>query len=203
MDKYEFNIKIDKMKKAVERKDYATAAKVADGLNWEKSTNAKVLMMIAQVYEKLERYSDARSALSVVYHRVPVGKRIVYKLTELSVKCGDLDEATDLYREFQEIAPNDPSKLILAYRISTAREEPLEKRISILEAYRRREFDEKWSYELATLYQQAGKADECVSLCDEIILWFGVGPYVDRAMNLKTKFAPLSPEQEEKRVNRE
>lgn len=203
MDKYEFNIKIDKMKKAVERKDYATAAKVADSLNWEKSTNAKVLMMIAQVYEKLERYSDARSALSVVYHRVPVGKRIVYKLTELSVKCGDLDEATDLYREFQEIAPNDPSKLILAYRISTAREESLEKRISILEAYRRREFDEKWSYELATLYQQAGKADECVALCDEIILWFGVGPYVDRAMNLKTTFTPLSPEQEEKRANRQ
>ncbi len=203
MDKYEFNIKVEKMKKAADRKDYATAAKVADSLNWEKSTNAKILMMIAQIYEKEERYSDARSALTVVYNRVPVGKRIVYKLTELSIKCGDLDEAMDLYREFQEIAPNDPSKLILAYRISVARGEPLEKQIAILEAYSRREFDEKWSYELATLYQQAGKADECVALCDEIILWFGIGPYVDKAMTLKTNFAPLSPEQEEKRANRE
>lgn len=202
MDKYEFNIKVEKMKKAADRKDYATAAKVADGLNWEKSTNAKILMMIAQIYEKEERYRDARSALTVVYNRVPVGKRIVYKLTELSIKCGDLDEAMDLYREFQEIAPNDPSKLILAYRLSVARGEPVEKQIAILEAYNRREFDEKWSYELATLYQQAGKADECVALCDEIILWFGIGPYVDKAMTLKTNFAPLSPEQEEKRANR-
>lgn len=203
MDKYEFNIKVEKMKKAADRKDYATAAKVADSLNWEKSTNAKILMLIAQIYEKEERYRDARSALTVVYNRVPVGKRIVYKLTELSIKCGDMEEAQDLYREFQEIAPNDPSKLILAYRISVANGDPLEKQIAILEAYSRREFDEKWSYELATLYQQAGKADECVALCDEIILWFGVGPYVDRAMTLKTNFAPLSPEQEEKRANRE
>ena len=203
MDKYELNIKIEKMKKAADRKDYATAAKVADSLNWEKSTNAKILMLIAQIYEKQERYSDARSALTVVYNRVPVGKRVVYKLAELSIKCGEIDEAIDLYREFQEIAPNDPSKLILAYRISVANGEPIEKQISILEAYSRREFDEKWSYELATLYQQAGRSDDCVALCDEIILWFSVGPYVDKAMTLKTQFAPLSPEQEEKRTNRE
>lgn len=203
MDKYELNIKIEKMKKAADRKDYATAAKVADSLNWEKSTNAKILMLIAQIYEKEERYSDARSALTVVYNRVPVGKRVVYKLAELSIKCGEIDEAMDLYREFQEIAPNDPSKLILAYRISVANGEPIEKQISILEAYNRREFDEKWSYELATLYQQAGRSDDCVALCDEIILWFSVGPYVDKAMTLKTQFAPLSPEQEEKRTNRE
>ena len=143
MDKYELNIKIEKMKKAADRKDYATAAKVADSLNWEKSTNAKILMLIAQIYEKEERYSDARSALTVVYNRVPVGKRVVYKLAELSIKCGEIDEAMDLYREFQEIAPNDPSKLILAYRISVANGEPIEKQISILEAYNRREFDEK------------------------------------------------------------
>ncbi len=203
MDKYELNIKIEKMKKAADRKDYATAAKVADSLNWEKSTNAKILMLIAQIYEKQERYNDARSALTVVYNRVPVGKRVVYKLAELSIKCGDIDEAMDLYREFQEIAPNDPSKLILAYRISVANGEPIEKQISILEVYNRREFDEKWSYELATLYQQAGRSDDCVALCDEIILWFSVGPYVDKAMTLKTQFAPLSPEQEEKRTNRE
>lgn len=203
MDKYELNIKIEKMKKAADRKDYTTAAKVADSLNWEKSTNAKILMLIAQIYEKEERYSDARSALTVVYNRVPVGKRVVYKLAELSIKCGEIDEAMDLYREFQEIAPNDPSKLILAYRISVANGEPIEKQISILEAYNRREFDEKWSYELATLYQQAGRSDDCVALCDEIILWFSVGPYVDKAMTLKTQFAPLSPEQEEKRTNRE
>ncbi|MBQ8815352.1 MAG: tetratricopeptide repeat protein [Lachnospiraceae bacterium] len=203
MDKYEFNIKVEKMKKAVDRKDYTTAARLADSLGWERSTNAKVLMMIAQIYEKLERYADARNALTAVYNRVPVGKRIVYKLAELAVKCDDVEEALDLYREYQEIAPNDPTKLILAYKISTARGDDLEKRISILEAYRRRDFDEKWAYELATLYQQAGKGSECVALCDEIILWFGVGPYVDRAMTLKVAYEPLTPEQEERRANRD
>lgn len=203
MDKYEFNIKVEKMKKAVDRKDYLTAAKVADSINWERSTNAKVLMMIAQIYEKQERYTEARSALTEVYNRVPVGKRIVYKLTELAVKCNDIDEALDLYHEYQEIAPTDPSKLILAYKIATARGDDLEKRISILEAYRRRDFDEKWAYELATLYQQAGRGADCVAICDEIILWFGVGPYVDRAMTLKVAYAPLTPEQEEKRAHKD
>ena len=203
MDKYEFKIKVEKMKKAVDRKDYLTAAKVADSINWERSTNAKVLMMIAQIYEKQERYTEARSALTAVYNRVPVGKRIVYKLAELAVKCNDLDDALELYREYQEIAPNDPSKLTLAYKISTARGDALDKRISILEAYRRRDFDEKWAYELATLYQQAGRGADCVAICDEIILWFGVGPYVDRAMTLKVAYAPLTPEQEEKRAHKD
>lgn len=203
MDKYEFNIKVEKMKKAVDRKDYLTAAKLADSINWERSTNAKVLMMIAQIYEKQERYTEARNALTAVYNRVPVGKRIVYKLAELAIKCDDLDDALDLYHEYQELAPNDASKLVLAYKISTARGDDLEKRISILEAYRRRDFDERWAYELATLYQQAGRGADCVSICDEIILWFGVGPYVDRAMTLKVAYAPLTPEQEERRTHKD
>ena len=203
MDKYEFNIKVEKMKKAMDRNDYATAARVADGLGWERSTNAKVLMMVSQIYEKQERYTEARNALTAVYNRVAVSKRIIYQLAELSVKCGDIDEALALYKEYQEIAPNDPTKLILAYKISTARGDDLEKRISILEAYRRREFEEKWAYELETLYQQAGRGSDCVALCDEIILWFGVGPYVDKAMTLKVAYEPLTPEQEDRRTNKD
>lgn len=203
MDKYEFNIKVEKMKKAMDRKDYATAARVADGLGWERSTNAKVLMMVSQIYEKQERYTEARNALTAVYNRVAVSKRIIYQLAELCVKCNDIDEALALYKEYQEIAPNDPTKLILAYKISTARGDDLEKRISILEAYRRREFEEKWAYELATLYQQAGRGSDCVALCDEIILWFGVGTYVDKAMTLKVAYEPLTPEQEDRRTNKD
>ena len=203
MDKYEFNIKVEKMKKAMDRKDYVTAARVADGLGWERSTNAKVLMMVSQIYEKQERYAEARSALTAVYNRVAVSKRIIYQLAELCVKCGDIDEALALYKEYQEIAPSDPTKLILAYKISTARGDDLEKRISILEAYRRRDFDEKWAYELATLYQQAGRGSDCVALCDEIIIWFGVGPYVDKAMTLKVAYEPLTPEQEDRRANKD
>jgi len=203
VDKYEFNIKVEKMKKAMDRKDYVTAARVADGLGWERSTNAKVLMMVSQIYEKQERYAEARSALTAVYNRVAVSKRIIYQLAELCVKCGDIDEALALYKEYQEIAPSDPTKLILAYKISTARGDDLEKRISILEAYRRRDFEEKWAYELATLYQQAGRGSDCVSLCDEIILWFGVGPYVDKAMTLKVAYEPLTPEQEDRRANKD
>jgi thioredoxin-like negative regulator of GroEL len=203
VDKYEFNIKVEKMKKAMDRKDYATAARVADGLGWERSTNAKVLMMVSQIYEKQERYTEARNALTTVYNRVAVSKRIIYQLAELCVKCNDIDEALALYKEYQEIAPNDPTKLILAYKISTARGDDLEKRISILEAYRRREFEEKWAYELATLYQQAGRGSDCVALCDEIILWFGVGTYVDKAMTLKVAYEPLTPEQEDRRTNKD
>lgn len=203
MDKYEFNIKVEKMKKAVDRKDYLTAAKVADSIIDERSTNAKVLMMIAQIYEKQERYEDARNALNEVYNRVPVGKRVVYKLIELAIKCGDLEDAQELYQEYQEISPSDPTKLVLAYKIASAKGEPLEKRISILEAYNRRDFEEKWAYELATLYQQAGRDTDCVALCDEIILWFGVGTYVDKAMTLKTTYVPLTPEQEERRAHKE
>ena len=197
MDKYELSIKEDKIKKHAEKKDYATAAKIADTIDWSKVKNIKMLTLVSQIYERVKNYTEAKNVLLLAYDRVPVGRRMLYKLCELCVKAGNLDEAEDFFEEFQEIAPNDISKLILAYQIEAARGEPLEKLITILELYRKNEFEEKWAYELAYLYHKAGRVKECVQLCNEIILWFSVGPYVDKALNLKMQYEPLTPVQQE------
>ena len=202
MDKYELSIKEDKIKKHAEKKDYATAAKIADTIDWSKVKNIKMLTLVSQIYERVKNYTEAKNVLLLAYDRVPVGRRMLYKLCELCVKAGNLDEAEDFFEEFQEIAPNDISKLILAYQIEAARGEPLEKLITILELYRKNEFEEKWAYELAYLYHKAGRVKECVQLCNEIILWFSVGPYVDKALNLKMQYEPLTPVQQEKLVNK-
>ena len=202
MDKYELSIKEDKIKKHAEKKDYATAAKIADTIDWSKVKNIKLLTLVSQIYERVKNYTEAKNVLLLAYDRVPVGRRMLYKLCELCVKAGNLDEAEDFFEEFQEIAPNDISKLILAYQIEAARGEPLEKLITILELYRKNEFEEKWAYELAYLYHKAGRVKECVQLCNEIILWFSVGPYVDKALNLKMQYEPLTPVQQEKLVNK-
>ena len=202
MDKYELSIKEDKIKKHAEKKDYATAAKIADTIDWSRVKNIKMLTLVSQIYERVKNYTEAKNVLLLAYDRVPVGRRMLYKLCELCVKAGNLDEAEDFFEEFQEIAPNDISKLILAYQIEAARGEPLEKLITILELYRKNEFEEKWAYELAYLYHKAGRVKECVQLCNEIILWFSVGPYVDKALNLKMQYEPLTPVQQEKLVNK-
>lgn len=202
MDKYELSIKEDKIRKHAEKKDYAAAAKIADTIDWKKVKNIKMLTLVSQIYEKVRNYTEAKNVLLIAYERVPVGRRMLYKLTELCVKAGNLDEAEEFFEEFQGIAPNDISKLILAYQIEAARGEPLEKLIMILELYRKNEFEEKWAYELAYLYHKAGKVKECVQLCNEIILWFSVGPYVDKALDLKMQYEPLTPSQQEKLVNK-
>ncbi len=202
MDKYELSIKEDKIKKHAEKKDYATAAKIADTIDWSKVRNIKMLTLVSQIYEKVKNYTEAKNVLLLAYERVPVGRRMLYKLSELCIKAGDLDEAEEFFEEFQEIAPNDISKLILAYQIEAARGEPLDKLITILELYRKNEFEEKWAYELAYLYHKAGRSKDCVQLCNEIILWFSVGPYVDKALNLKMQYEPLTPAQQEKLVNK-
>ena len=203
MDKYEYSIKAEKIKKLAERKDYETAAKIADGIDWERIRNVKMLTVVSQVYEKLERYEDARDILLRAYGRAPVGRRFLYKLTELAVKQGEFAEAEEYLKEFAATSPQDPSRLILRYEIARAKGASPEQLITILEAYQKREFEEKWSYELASLYYRAGKQEECIKLCDELILWFGVGPYVDKALELKQKIAPLTPEQMEKKENKE
>ncbi|MCD2493462.1 hypothetical protein LQE92_12635 [Lacrimispora sp. NSJ-141] len=202
MDKYELSIKEDKIKKHAEKKDYVTAAKIADTIDWRRVKNIKMLTLVSQIYEKVKNYAEAKNVLLIAYERVPVGRRMLYKLTELCVKSGNLDEAEDFFEEFQEIAPNDISKLILAYQIESSRGEPLEKLITILELYRKNEFEEKWAYELAYLYHKAGRSKDCVQLCNEIILWFSVGPYVDKALELKMQYEPLTPSQQEKLVNK-
>ena len=202
MDKYELSIKEDKIRKHAEKKDFATAAKIADTIDWRKVKNIKMLTLVSQIYEKVKNYTEAKNVLLIAYERVPVGRRMLYKLTELCVNAGNLDEAEEFFEEFQEIAPNDIGKLILAYQIESARGEPIDKLITILELYRKNEFEEKWAYELACLYHKAGRAKECVQLCNEIILWFSVGPYVDKAMELKMQYEPLTPAQQEKMTNK-
>ena len=203
MDKYEYNIKSDKIKKLVERKDYETAVKIADTIDWERVRNIKMLSTVSLAYEKMSRFEEAKDLLLMAYECAPVGRRFLYKLTELATKQGEYDEAEDYLKEFAATSPQDPSRLILRYEISKAKGEPTERLITILETYQKREFEEKWSYELANLYYRVGKNDECVKLCDEIVLWFGVGTYVDKAMELKQRIAPLTPDQIEKRENKE
>ena len=203
MDKYEYNIKSDKIKKLVERKDYETAVKIADTIDWERVRNIKMLSTVSLAYEKVSRFEEAKDLLLMAYECAPVGRRFLYKLTELATKQGEFDEAEDYLKEFAATSPQDPSRLILRYEISKAKGEPTERLITILETYQKREFEEKWSYELANLYYRVEKNDECVKLCDEIVLWFGVGTYVDKAMELKQRIAPLTPDQIEKRENKE
>ena len=166
MDKYEYTIKTEKIKKLVERKDYETAAKIADTIDWERVKNARLLSTVSQAYEKAGRYEEAKDMLLMAYERAPVGRRFLSKLTELAVKQGSFDEAEDYLKEFTAASPQDPSRLVLRYEIAKAKGEPAERLIMILEAYQKREFEEKWSYELAELYFKSGKAEACVKLCD-------------------------------------
>jgi hypothetical protein len=203
LDKYEYSIKADKIRKLADRKDYATAAKIADTIDWERVKNVKMLSTVSLVYEKVERYEDAKDILLIAYETAPVGRRFLYRLTELAVKEGKFDEAEAYLKEYAATAPKDPGRLLLRYEIAEAKGEPLERLITILEAYQKREFEERWSYELASLYYRVGKTEECVKLCDEIILWFGVGTYVDKALELKQGIEPLTPEQLERKENKE
>lgn len=203
MDKYEYGIKADKLKKLAEKKDYETAAKLADTIDWHRVKNMRMLSLVALVYEKVERYSDAKEILLQAYEQAPTGRRLLYKLTEISVKEREFEDAELFYREFSEVAPDDLGRYILRFTILSGKGESLDKQIGILEAYKKREFDEKWAFELAKLYHKAGRSEDCVRLCDEIILWFSCGRYVDRAMELKTIYQPLTAEQKEKAENKE
>ena len=203
MDKYEYTIKSDKIKKLVDRKEYEMAARIADTIDWEKVKNAKMLSAVSVAYEKAGRLPEARDVLLLAYECAPVGRRFLYKLTELAAKQGNFDEAEEYLKEYAEVSPHDPGRLLLRYEIAKNKKEQPETLIMILEAYHKRDFDEKWSYELAELYFNVGKTEQCVKLCDEIVLWFGVGTYVDRALELKQRVMPLSPDQIEKQENRE
>lgn len=198
MDKYEYTVKTEKIKKLAEKKDYAAAAKLADTIDWSKVQDVRSLSLAADAYERSKRYTEAKDLLCQAYELAPAGRRILYRLTELSIKEGKMDEAEDFFREYRKLAPGDEGQFILLYEMAVARNEPLEKQITILEAYRRKEFDERWAFELARLYSRAGNQKACVRLCDEIILWFGFGKYVDKAMALKQNFEPLTKGQLEK-----
>lgn len=203
MDKYEFNIKVEQIRKLVNKGDYGTAMKIADGIDWKKVRNANLLSMVAQVYEKNEEYQDAKDILLLAFERAPIGKRLLYKLTELSLKEGNVEEAEGYYREFCDLAGDDPRQQLLRYQILKQKNAPLAQLINSLESYTSEELDEKWLYELAELYHEAGDADRCVAACDKIMLMFGLGKYVDKAMDLKIQYSPLSSYQMDLVENRD
>ena len=203
MDKYEFNIKVEQIKKLVGKSDYETAMKIADTIDWRRVRNTNLLSMVAMVYEKNEDYEEAREILLLAFERAPIGKRLLYKLAELALKEGNIDEAEAYYREFSDLAGDDPRQQLLRYLILKAKGAPAQQLIHSLESYTSQEIDEKWLYELAELYSIAGMADRCVETCDKIMLMFGLGKYVDKAMELKIQYAPLTTYQMDLVENRD
>lgn len=198
MDKYEYNLKLDQIKALSAEEGYMSAAEIADSINWNKIKNVNTLVKIGEIYEKAERYQDARDILLMAYDRSPIGRMIIYRLAEVAIKMGDYDAATEYYDEFVEIAPHDDMKYVLRYAIKKGQGASFDELITILEEYKDEEYTEEWAYELAYLYHKAGKADKCIEACDELILWFGDGPYVERALELKMLYQPLTKTQEEK-----
>lgn len=198
MDKYEYNLKLDQIKALSAEEGYMSAAEIADSINWNKIKNVNTLVKIGEIYEKAERYQDARDILLMAYDRSPIGRMIIYRLAEVAIKMGDYDAATEYYYEFVEIAPHDDMKYVLRYAIKKGQGASFDELITILEEYKDEEYTEEWAYELAYLYHKAGKADKCIDACDELILWFGDGPYVERALELKMLYQPLTKAQEEK-----
>lgn len=203
MDKYEFNIKVEQIKKMANRGDYETAMKIADTIDWRRVRNVNILSMVATIYEKNEEYQEAKDILLLAFERAPIGKRLLFKLAELAIREGSLREAEDYYREFCDLAPDDPRQYILRYMILGAKGAPVEQLIHTLEQYCNIELDEKWLYELAELYAEAGMGELCTMACDKIMLMFGLGKYVEKAMELKIQFAPLTKYQMDLVENRD
>ena len=203
MDKYEFNIKVEQIKKLVNKGDFETAMKIADTIDWRRVRSTSLLTMISQIYEKNAEYQDAKDILLLAYERAPLGKGLLYKLTDLALRENIIQEAEAYYREFCELSGDDPRQYLLRFLILEAKDAPLEQQINSLERYCQEELDEKWLYHLAELYHQANQADDCVRICDKIMLMFGLGKYVDKAMELKLQYAPLTKYQMDLVENRE
>ncbi|MBD5135661.1 MAG: hypothetical protein HDT39_06835 [Lachnospiraceae bacterium] len=198
MDRYEYNLKSDQIKKLYGKKDYATVAVIADTIDWSRVKNNGMLAMVADAYEGTKQYEKARDILEIAYERSPMGRQLAYRLTIISLRMRDFVAADEFYQDFIELAPMDVAQYILKYRIARAKGEDLSALINILEAYADVEMDERWQYELAKLYHEAGETDKCVEMCDKIILWFSQGKYVTKAMELKMKHEPLTDEQQAK-----
>ena len=198
MDKYEYRLKAEQIEKLVKSQDYETAAELADTVDWHRVKNLNMLYIVGEIYEKMERYEDCMEILYIAYNRAPVGRMLLYKMTDIATRMRNFEEAISLYQEFVKLAPHDQSRYILKYRIYRERGSSLEDQIKILREYKTHEYQEKWAYELASLYAQAGMQEECVRECDELILWFSEGEYVIKAMELKMQYEDLTLEQQEK-----
>ena len=198
MDKYEYKLKLDEIKNLMAKKQYTEAAEIADSINWRKVRNVNALMKAGDIYAQIGRYDEAKEILLMAYDRSPIGRMIIYKLAEIAIKTKEFDEAQEYYDEFVEIAPHDNLKYILRYEMNKAKGAGLDVLIQILEELKEQEYTEKWAFELAYLYHQAGRSEECITACDELILWFGDGPYVEKALELKMLYQPLNRAQEDK-----
>ena len=198
LDKYEYNLKLDQMKNLCAEERYEEAAEIADTINWNKVKNVNALVKVGEVFEKAERYQESHDVLLMAYDRSPIGRMIIYRLAEVAIKMKDFTGAQEYYDEFVKIAPHDSLRYVLRYHMRKAQDAPYDELIAILEEFKEQEYIEEWAYELAYLYHKAEKVDKCVDACDELILWFGDGPYVERALELKMLYQPLNKQQEEK-----
>ena len=198
MDKSEYKLRAEEIKDLISRGEYAQAAEVADTIDWRRVKSVMMLCTISDLYKINRRYEDARDMLLLAYERRPGGRTICYSLCELSIKMEEYVQAIEYYKEFVQVAPKDPGRYILQYKLYEAQDVSLEERIAVLEELKKRDYREKWAYELAYLYHRVGLAARCVEECDELILWFGEGKYVIKAMELKMLHQPLTPEQQEK-----
>ena len=198
MDKYEYNLKLDQMKSLVAEGDYQAAAEIADTINWRKIKNVTALVRAGEIYEQVGRYEESRDILLMAYDRSSIGRTIIYRLACVAIKMANFDEAKEFYREFVEIAPHDNLKYVLKYEINKAQGADYKTLIANLEELKEQEFTEEWGYELAYMYHQAGMGEKCIEICDELVLYFGQGPYVERALELKMLYQPLTRQQEER-----
>ena len=198
MDKYEYKLKLDQMKSLTAEGKYEEAAEIADTINWRKIKNINALVKVGEIYEKVGRYDESKDVLLTAYDKSPIGRMIIYRLAEVAVRTKSFDEAKEYYQEFVEIAPHDNLKYVLKYEICKAQGADIGTLIGILEELKEQEYSEEWAYELAYLYHKAGMSEKCIDACDELILWFGDGPYVERALELKMLYQPLTKQQEDK-----
>ena len=198
LDKEEFRIKLEEINRLVEKKNYKDAMEVVDSIDWRRVKNVHTLCVVGEIYAANKRYDDSREIFLLAYHRAPIGRNILYRLIEVSLKMKDIDEAMEYYDEFLEVAPNDSTQYVLKYKIRKAEQAPLEEQIRILEDYKEKEFTERWSYELAKLYYQNGDTKKCLDLCNEMVLWFSEGKYVMKALDLKNRMGMLTGAEKEK-----
>lgn len=198
MDKYEFKLKVDEMKALVSARNYKAAAEIAETINWRKIRNLNALVLAGEIFEQVERYEESKEILLLAYDKSPIGRNIIYRLAEIAIKTKNFHEAKEYYDEFVDIAPHDNLKYVLKYKMTAAQGLPYENQIKILEELKEQEYSEEWAYELAYLYHRNRQPDKCVDACDELILWFGDGTYVEKALELKMHYQPLTKTQEEK-----
>ncbi len=198
MDKYEYKLKLEQLRNLVQEKDYRTAAEIADTINWRKVKSAATLCMVGEIYDRNKQYENSHEILLMAYDRTTVGRNIIYRLALVAMKMGRLEEAKEYYEEFLEVAPQDNLKYVLRYQIAKLEGASLPELIEILEEFKDREYKEEWAFELAYLYHRSGDSERCVEVCDDLVLWFGDGKYVEKALELKMLYQPLNKYQEEK-----